>query len=91
MHVFIMLWVSLQRDYDEPKKHCLGLQNNPRSLEPKKLEKNYQDKKNETSKMKVVCEGVRIGGWPPISNWIGAFQLESTYFGTSLYNLNFVI
>ena len=86
-----MLWLSLQRDYDEPKKHCLGLQNNPRSLEPKKLEKNYQDKKNETSKMKVVCERVGIGGWPPISTWIGAFQLESTYFGTSLYNLNFVI
>ena len=91
MHVFIMLWVSLQRDYDEPKKHCLGLQNNPRSLEPKKLEKNYQDKKNETSKMKVVCEQVGIGGWPPISTWIGAFQLESNYFGTSLYNLNVVI
>jgi hypothetical protein len=41
--------------------------------------------------MKVVCEQVGIGGWPPISTWIGAFQLESNYFGTSLYNLNVVI
>jgi hypothetical protein len=32
-------------DYGGPKKCCLGPQNDPESLGPKKLEKNCQDKK----------------------------------------------
>jgi hypothetical protein len=46
----------------------------PKKFRTQKARKNYQDKKNETSKMKVVCERVGIGGWPPISTWIGAFK-----------------
>jgi hypothetical protein len=29
-----------------------------------------QKSRKKTTKMKIVCEPVRIGGWPPISTWI---------------------
>jgi hypothetical protein len=67
------------------------------SKQPKKFrtqkarKKTTKIKKNETSKMKVVCDPIGIDGWPLISTSIGGFQLESSYFETSLYNLNVVI
>jgi hypothetical protein len=47
---------------ESPKKRCLGPQNGPESLGPKKIEKN--------SKIKTVCEPVGRGVWPLIYAYI---------------------
>jgi hypothetical protein len=53
-----------------PKKYCLGPQNDPKSLGPKKLPKNCQGRK-------LFFEPVGLAGWPPISTRINPPSLGS--------------